>query len=77
MSINRFIEVRARRTFRCAIGLCFVMGIGALGACRTQQQRIVHHEDNLAAGAQRRLRDYCMIWTKVGATSRGSHRSGL
>jgi hypothetical protein len=49
MSTSRFVDMRARRAFRCAIAISFLFGIGALGACQTQQQRVVHHEDNLAA----------------------------
>ena len=49
MRTNRFMELRAGCTFRCAIALCLSMGISALGACQTEQQRIVNHEDNLAA----------------------------
>jgi hypothetical protein len=49
MVSDRFIDFKQRRAFRLScIGL-FAVGIGALGACQTQQQAVKQHEDNLAA----------------------------
>lgn len=49
MESNRFVDAKARCVFRCAAAAAFLVGVGVLGACQAQQQRVSEHEDNLAA----------------------------
>ena len=49
MTLPRFVDFNRRRAFRCATTAVFLVGIGILGACQTQQQMVAQHEDNLAA----------------------------
>jgi len=49
MESNRFIDSKHRRAFRLTCTGLFLVGIGALAACQTQQQIVTAHEDNLTA----------------------------
>src|SRR5271163_4714075 len=49
MILPRFIDFDRRCTFRCATAAAFLVSIGLLSACQTQQQMVAQREDNLAA----------------------------
>ena len=49
MEPKRFFHIKQRHAFRVTILALFVIGVGTLGACQTQQQVVTRHEDNLAA----------------------------
>lgn len=49
MTPIRFVDCKPRRHFRLATVALFLSVVTVLAACQTQQQKVVQHEDNLAA----------------------------
>ncbi len=49
MNSSRLFHVMQGGDLRYGTVLAFLIAIGALSACQTPQQKVAHHEDNLAA----------------------------
>jgi hypothetical protein len=49
MNLHRYLNATHRRHFKCATLAGLVLVLAALAACQTQQEAVMHREDNLAA----------------------------